>query len=341
MVPIGQPYRPAGTLDVRSILITVILGVTAAVIGATIIWLWEWCGIPTLLVLTPCIQGLFVGGVMAFAVGRLRMRNPRLIALVGFACGLLSIALVHYGHYLSMVTSAAAELRAQVVADPTIPENQRKALLDRLDADPAGFIDPMLVRMTGHPGFIGSLILRNERGFTIKGRHESGTFVWVLWGFEALIAALVTASLPGAVASRPYCESCGYWCDKATDLITLPAAVAEPFVRALSEDNPAQAADLRFNPPPYDDSGFLDIVLHNCPGCDLCFASVTRRFMKKKETKLIPLLKMCRISPEMAAALRATRPSTGESHEDGVAEGEIAEDEPQGEQVVDESRPAG
>jgi hypothetical protein len=309
MVAIGQPYRPAGTLDVRSILITLILGVTAAVLGAAVIWLWEWSPIPTLVVLTHCIQGLFVGGVMAFAVDRLRLRNPRFIATVGFACGLLSIALVHYGHYLSMVTSSTAALRSQVVEDRTIPEPQRKALLEQLDADPAGVFDQTLVRMTGHSGFIGSLFLRSELGFTIKGRHESGTFVWVLWGFEAFIAALVAAIAPASVASRAYCEDCGYWCDKATDLITLPAAIADPMVLALREDNPALVAELRSNPPPYDESGFLDIVLHNCPGCEVCFANVTRRFMKKKETKFIPLLKACRISPEAAAALRGTEPA--------------------------------
>ncbi len=123
MTSIGQPYRPAGTLDLRSILITTILGVTAAVIGAAVFWLWEWSPIPTLVVLTPIIQGLCVGGVMAFAVGRLRMRNHRLIATVGFTCGLLSITLVHYGHYLSMVTAAAGDLRERVAQDKTIPED--------------------------------------------------------------------------------------------------------------------------------------------------------------------------------------------------------------------------
>ncbi len=311
MVPIGQPYRPAGSLDVRSILITVILGVTAAVIGAAVVWLWERSPIPTFVVVTHCVQGMFVGGVMAFAVGRLRMRTPTLIAVVGFACGLLSVFFVHYGHYVSMVTSAASELRVQVAQDPTIPEARRKEMLDKLDTDPASVVDKLLAMRTGHAGFIGSLFLRNEQGFTIKGQHHTGTFVWVLWGFEALIAALVAASVPGAVASRAYCEDCGYWCDKPTDLITLPAAVSEDMLQALREDHPARVAELRSNPPPFDESGFLDIALHNCPGCDLCFANVTRRFTKKKETKFIPVVKMLRISPEAAAALRGTTDAVG------------------------------
>ena len=186
MTSIGQPYRPAGTLDLRSILITTILGVTAAVIGAAVFWLWEWSPIPTLVVLTPIIQGLCVGGVMAFAVGRLRMRNHRLVATVGFTCGLLSITLVHYGHYLSMVTAAAGDLRERVAQDKTMPEAQRQAFLAQLDADPTAVIDAMLVKMTGHSGFLGSLVWRNEQGVMIKNRKESGTALWVFWGFEAL-----------------------------------------------------------------------------------------------------------------------------------------------------------
>lgn len=326
MVPIGQLYRPAGTLDIRSTLITVILGVTAAVIGAAVVWLWERSPIPTLVVLTPCIQGMFVGGVMAFAVGRLRMRNPRLIAMVGFTCGLLSIFFVHYGHYVSMVTSAAEEIRVQVVQDPALPEARRKELLDKLDSDPASVVDRLLAMRTGHSGFIGSMFLRNEQGFTIKGQHHSGTFVWIMWGFEALIASLVAASVPTAIASRPYCEDCGYWCDKPTDLVTLPAATSEAMLQALRDDNPGRVAELRTNPPPFDESGFLDITLHNCPGCDLCFANVTRRFTKKKETKFIPLLKMCRISPRAAAALRGTPTTPGAGDHEQEQE---QEEEPQ------------
>ena len=61
MIPVGQPYVPAGALDARSVLITTILGTTAAVIAAALVWVWEWSPIPTLLILTPLLQGLAVG----------------------------------------------------------------------------------------------------------------------------------------------------------------------------------------------------------------------------------------------------------------------------------------
>ena len=113
MIPVGQPYRPSGTPDIRSILITSILGVSAAVIGAAIVWLWELSRIPTLVILTPLLQGLAVGLVMAFAIGRLRLRNPLFVTAVALACGLLSSSLVHYGHYVHMVSTTAGQLRGR------------------------------------------------------------------------------------------------------------------------------------------------------------------------------------------------------------------------------------
>jgi hypothetical protein len=327
MIPVGQPYRPAGTLDVRSILITTILGVTAAVIGAAVIWLWEWSPIPTLVIVTPIIQGLGVGAVMAFAVGRLRMRNPNLVFAVGCACGLLSIGLVHYGHYMSMVTSACGDIRGEIVRDKSIPEEKRKALLERLDADPAGFIDPMLVQATGHSGFLGSLFLRNQQGIVIKRAPVTGIFLWIIWGAEALFVVLTAAALPRATASRPFCEECGYWCEKKPDLFTLPGASAAPLVQAIRDDNASRVAELRANPPPYDESGLVGVSLHTCPGCDLSFADASHRVVKGKEMKVTNLLSQHRVSPEVLAAMRNAPVSAVAVQEDD-AEPPGAEDIP-------------
>jgi hypothetical protein len=306
MIPVGQKYRPAGTLDGRSILITIILGTTAAVIGAAIVWLWEWSPIPTFVVLTPAVQGIGVGGVMAAVVKRLRMRNPWLVAVGGIACGLLSAVLVHYGHYLNMVTAAADEVRSRITQDKTLPEGERKELLARLDDDPAAFINPMLVMKTGHSGFVGSLVLRNQHGVMLKDAPVTGTFLWILWGGEALLVAIMAAMLPAIYASQPFCEECGYWCEKQANLLTLPAARGVPLVEAVGQDNPSRAAELRANPPPYDQSGMVAVSLHACPGCDQSFAEVTHHVTKGKETKVMHLLRMHRVSPEMVAVIRGT-----------------------------------
>ena len=41
MIPVGQPYQPAGHFDVRATLTTLILGSAVAVVAAGLIWLWE------------------------------------------------------------------------------------------------------------------------------------------------------------------------------------------------------------------------------------------------------------------------------------------------------------
>jgi hypothetical protein len=327
MIPVGQPYRPAGSLDVQSILITTILGVTAAVIGAAIVWLWEWSPIPTLVILTPIIQGIGIGLVMAFVVGRLRMRNLRLVGTVGFTCGLLSIALVHYGHYLHLVTVVADAMRTELAQDKSIPEARRGELLARLDDDPAAFVDPILKMKTGHSGFIGSLVLRNEQGVRLKNAPVSGLFLWILWGFEALLVAGAAAALPSSRAAEPFCEECGDWCAKQPDLFALPGASAGPLVQAIREDNASRVAELRADPPPADQTGLVGVTLHACPGCDQSFADVSHRVSSGKETKVIGLLKQHRVSPEMAAVFRAAPPAEGADDEEAAAEEPPVEDD--------------
>ena len=265
MIPVGQPYRPAGTLDVRSILITTILGVTAAVIGAALFWLWEWSPIPTLVVLTPIIQGTCVGAVMAFAVGRLRMRNPWLVGTVGFACGLLSITLVHYGHYITMVSTAADDLRGRIAQDkidrrgsaagPAGPAGRRPGRVHRPDARP----EDGALRV---PRFA---VPAERAGPHDPAPEGIGAPLWFLWGFEALIAAITAAAVPASIAGRPFCEECGYWCDQQPELFTLPAASAAPLVQAVREDNPSRVAELRANPPPYDKSGLVGVCSTPAP----------------------------------------------------------------------------
>ena len=177
-----------------------------------LVWVWEWSPIPTLVLVTPAIQGACVGLVMGFAVGRLRMRNPRIVAVVGIACGLLSIVLVHYGHYLHMVSTTAGFLRTDITQDKSIPNGDRQSLLAKLDEAPAAFLDVMLVQKTQHSGFLGSLFLRNAQGVRIKNIEVTGTFLWILWGVEALAVAAFAAAFPVDRAAAPFCEDCGYWC---------------------------------------------------------------------------------------------------------------------------------
>jgi hypothetical protein len=322
MIPVGEPYRPAGTFDAKSILITTILGTTAGMIGAALVWLWERSPIPTLVLLTPMIQGAGVGLVMTFAIGRLRLRNPWIVGVVGFACGLLSAVLVHYGHYLNMATEIAAEARSQISQDKTIPEGERTSLLAKLDADPAAFGEAMIVNQTQHSGFLGSLLLRNEQGVTIKSSVVTGTFLWILWGGEALAVAVIASMMAAGRAAAPFCEDCGYWCDSHPDLLTLGGSSGAPLVEAIRNDSPSQIAALRAVPWVDDGSGSVSVSLTACPGCDQSFADVKHQVKKRKETKVKSLLAQLRVSPEVAHAIRFAPEPAEAGHDEAPEKGE-------------------
>jgi hypothetical protein len=191
---------------------------------------------------------------------------------------------------------------------------------------------------TGHSGFIGSLILRNEQGVRLKNSQVSGTFLWILWGAEAFLVAAVAAALPASRAGQPFCEDCGYWCTKQPDLFTLPGVSAAPLAEAIREDNSSRVMELRANPPPYDQTGVVGVTLHACPGCDQSFADISHRVSSGNQAKVVNLLKLHRVSPEMAAAFRATSPTPGAKEEapgDQAGEGGIPEEQ-RVEDLVDE-----
>jgi hypothetical protein len=331
MIPVGQPYRAAGTLDAKSLLITAILATTAAVLGAAAVWLWELSPIPTLLILTPLIQGAGVGAVMAFAIGRLRLRNPRTVAVVAFLCGLFSNGLVHYGHYLHLVSVTATQLKDEVALDKSMPEEKRAELLARLEAAPATIVDSILAQETQHSGFVGSLFLRNRQGITIKSSAVTGTMLWIVWAAEALLVAIIASVIAAERAARPFCEDCGYWCEKHADLFAIPATAADSLVQAVRESDHSQIARLRSSPLPDSGSSTVGATLHSCPACDQSFADVSHRIVKKKETKVKVLLKQHRVSPEVVDIIRSgPHPGTSvneaagkadESHAAGESEG--------------------
>ncbi len=302
MTAVGQTYRASGPIDVRSILTTTILGAVVAVVGAGVVWLWEISPIPTLVLLTPILQGAVVGGALGFMIGRLHLRNPRLVGFVGFLCGLLSITLVHYGHHLHLVGQIAENLREQAAGAP--PE-ERDAILKELDAHPTEVVDQVLLRATGHSGFLGTMMLRNEQGVMIKNSTVNGGGLWALWGFEALLVAGAAGAIAGSRAGQPYCEDCHAWHVKSAEVLTVGGGHAEGLVQALRDDAPDRLDGFRAQAHEVDPTTQAVVDLHSCPGCDTTFADVRHRSRKGKETKEKQLLGALAISPEMLQAIRA------------------------------------
>lgn len=287
-----------------------ILGTVVAALGAALVWLWEISPVPTLVLLTPLLQGGCIGFVLGFMIHRMRIRNPVLAGFLGFACGLLSILLVHYGHYLRLSSAFQTSIAHAIHDDPRLTNEQRAQQLAALEKDPKAVVDPILKLQTGgQGGFPGAMIFRNQHGVTIKDAKVTGGFLWALWGFEALLVAGVAAAMANEKASSPYCEDCQAWCDESKDVSHFAAAHVDEFATAILADDLALVTSLRNTLPEAERPGVGAIHLHSCAGCDLTLATVVARTpTRKNEIKEKVKLKQIRLSPSVAEAVR-TRPS--------------------------------
>ncbi len=309
MIPVGQIYRPEGKLDARSVLSATILGVVIAVFAALVVWAWELSPIPTLVIITPLLQGLLIGLVLAFVVGRLRLRHPNLLGAIGLLCGLASVGLVHYGHYLHFLDQVGNQYKAEVEADADLSPEKKAELLGRVANGSGELADEFLLSKTGHGGFVGSMIYRNEVGVTIKHSKLTGWGVWILWGVEAIAVALVAWVIARSRAAEPFCEDCGDWCSKTRAPIELAGESARPFAEAVQVDDLQGVAHWLGQPI---DAELIKqhgtrATLHSCGDCDQTFADVESYLIvtkKKTETKSTSILNRVRISPEMTAMLR-------------------------------------
>ncbi len=329
MTPVGETYKPTGAFEVVGTFQATILGVVAALVVAGVVWAWEISPIPTLLIVTPLIQGAAVGWVLALLFRRIKLRNRLVAATVGLLCGLLSIGLVHYGHHLKLVGEAASSIAEQVRQDQEIKPEVRDQVLAALETNPAAVVDAVMRDETGHGGILGSLALRARQGVTLgRGNtNVTGVGVYVLWGLEALAVALIAASMGWAAASEPFCEDCQAWCVPA-GVSTWPGALVDHVTQALRADEWSTLAGWKQTPPEIEPRPDKTIVaIHACPGCNLAFADVAhyipansgkpeakkksfRLSADKKQDQTIKKIKAVRLSTEMDGTLRGAPAST-------------------------------
>lgn len=335
MTPIGQVYRPEGRVDARSILSATILGVATALLAAIVVWAWELSPIPTLVIITPLAQGFVIGGVLAWLIGRLKLRHPKLMATVGLACGLASVGLIHYAHYLHFLDEVRTQARAMVEASDEIPAARKPEVLAKLAADKGAVGDEFLTDQTGHPGLVGSLIFQAKQGIRIKSAELTGWGVYILWACEAGAVAVVAAAMASKRAAMPYCEDCGTWCARAMSPVVLGGEATGDFADALRTDDPQRAAHLIEQPTDADalEQHRARAILHSCPDCDQTFGDVeahqTRIKKGKAEVTTSLVLRKVRLSPAMTGLLREPIAGADDSGrpEDDVAAAPLVADE--------------
>ncbi len=312
MIPVGQPYRPAGRLDVQAILVTVILGFFTAALAAIPIWLWEISPIPTLVIITAIVQGLIVGWCLKYMVGRLKLRSPRLVGTIALGCGLLSVFFVHYAHYIRFTGQVVDQVRLDIQNHATLTPEQKTTALGVLDKEPNAWVNQILAANTGQKGLLGFLMMRCEEGIFIKGHKVTGWVLWLLWAGEAGFVAIAACSMASGRAAAPFCEDCGYWCVDEPDLIILPSPAAEPLSQALQGDNPSAVEETRRHPPEPTSDARAVVSLSACPSCDQAFAKLSSHVTNGDKAVVTVLLNQLRISPEMATAVRFEPPELPE-----------------------------
>ena len=205
----------------------------------------------------------FAIGLVASAVIRLGMcRNVLLGTLIALLLAAWSVAVTHYVAYRHI----PARVAAQIAAEKNVSSEVARQLVS--------------VTM---PSFGRYVALRVQTGWSVgKGGKSAlpidGALVYVMWGLEAVIIALLAVSIGAGAAAAPFCESCGAWADSKVELGRFPIGDRSILsqLRAASS-----AADLLRKPPA---NAHLEEIAANtlvyeiaaCPKCgQLGFLTVT------------------------------------------------------------------
>jgi hypothetical protein len=315
MIPVGQRYKPTGQFEpIGTILAAAGCLILAAVAGG-VVWLWEISPIPQLLVLTSILQGLGVGLGAYWLFRKVRLRNPFIATVIAFAGGAFSIGLVHYGLYLYFIHVFRNSVHQRYADDPDVDmaEVDRKL--------PSIIDDKVLYPKTGHRGFVGFMILRNQQGEQIghagtSGAPVTGAFLWGLWAVEALAVAGFAAGAGLKAAKEPFCEDCGQWFNKPRTTLWFAPNQLQAVTDAVNGGQPPQLETLKRQPAAASldaGQGSVTTRVHECGKCGQTLADVVQRVPsgKKGQFKETCSVQHLAVSKEMATALKTVPPPAG------------------------------
>jgi hypothetical protein len=173
-----------------------------AVLGAIEGVVSQWL---SLFLVFPALIGVAAGAAAAGMVGRYKLRAPAMALALGFLGGAVGYTAEHVTTYLQFRSELTTALQRE---QPSSSADEAAAELDR-----------QLTAEVGAPGFRGYLALAAREGVRIKrtsGRDDlglafKGTYAWLLWGAELLIAAGIAGAIARARAREAFCEDCDAW----------------------------------------------------------------------------------------------------------------------------------
>ncbi len=140
----------------------------------------------------------------------------------------------------------------------------------------------------------------------MNGSTINGTFLWLLWGAEALAVAGFAAICGLKAATEPFCEDCQQWFKKPRTTLWFPKDQIKPLTAAVNSNDPKQLAAM-LPPPEFDAArGSATTALHECIGCGQTLADVISRTPsgKKGQFKQRKTIEYLAISKEMTVALQ-------------------------------------
>ncbi|HNO77412.1 MAG TPA: hypothetical protein PKN33_05060 [Phycisphaerae bacterium] len=232
-------YQHSGRLGMGLVVVP-LLGIIAAV-PLGIAYNYADVYIPVGGPVISSVLALVVGALVGLAVsgGALvsKCRNTKFVILIGVVCGFIAL----YSAWASFTY----------------------VLVHRTADEP---VDLSLVSVFSRPDLVWKFAADiNEEGwFSLRSVTPKGTFLWIIWGCEAIIfLGLAPLTAIGLISERVFCETSEQWCEKKEKVASLCLTEDKQLIDRIADGDINALAEL----PPHDgsDSPRFEVDIHQSP----------------------------------------------------------------------------
>src|SRR5688500_5526826 len=163
-------------------LIAILTAVMFAITAAAVIWAWWLSPIPTFLVFTPVLHGIWLGVALAWVFDRFAIREPSRRASIAAMASILSVAALVGGQDVADAKIYHNQRQRAMSKFFPMPPHSAKAVLQEYDRS-------LLAPVTGRTGVIGYIMLQDR------------TAVWRRW--LRVVDVLLVVAITSVLAARP------------------------------------------------------------------------------------------------------------------------------------------
>jgi hypothetical protein len=249
-----QRYSHSGIVPVGGAIVSVISGLSAAVLGGFVYaFLAYWLSFGVFRAILMVGYSLTVGGAIATAANVGKLRNPLVNTVIALVCALVGLW-VYWGAF--DLARNGLGMAATAWTPPGIARHAED--------------------------------LFEKGSFTMKGKAKvNGVPLVAAWIAEGICVILIVVVMARMDAARPFCESCLEWTQSTSGLMRFAADGKEPpWQEVLAGDLTAVAT---FAPANSLTSPHVRLDLASCPKCVhsnfVTLTSVTITRDKKGKTK--------------------------------------------------------